>query len=183
MNAAVAGLLAGLLLAGFARPRWWLSLVPVAIAVAVGTYRLTLPRSASADAVAFLGIVLLTVVMEGSLVVGAVARSSFEGSQSRPLRAKAALAAARSIGLIGLAFVGAAVMVSRAAGGLAMIMSLVAVGVVLDRARRAHVRRGGARPRINPVRRRTPVATRAPRVPPGRRGASRRPGYGRRVSR
>ncbi len=123
MNALIAGLLAGLLLAGFVRPRWWLSLVPVAVTIGLGAYRLSLPRSSSADAVAFLGIVLLTVAMEGALVGGALARAGFERSQSRRARARAALHAARGIALAGLTFVVAAIVVARATSGLALLLS------------------------------------------------------------
>lgn len=187
MNGAVAGLLAGLVLAGFARPRWWLALVPVALTIGLGAYRLSLPRNASADEVAFLGIVLLTVAMESSLVAGALARAGFERAQSRPARAGTALRAARGIALTGVAFVGAAIVVSRATSGLALVLSVVAVGVVLARAWRARLRRGPGRrphravPATRPVRTRATVAVRDRRRPPGRRGASGR-GYRRRIS-
>ncbi len=166
MHLAVAGLLAGLLLAGFARPRWWLSLVPVAVTVGLVAYRLSLPRTSSEDAVAFLGIVLLTVAMEGSLVGGALARAGFERSRSRPGRVTEALGAARAIALTGAAFVGAAVVVSRAATGLVLLLSGAAVAVVLFRACRARGRRGPRRPRRRPaaaLRVRATVPARAPR--------------------
>jgi hypothetical protein len=155
MDLGVVGLLAGLLLAGCARPRWWLSLPPVAITVGLVAYRLSLPRSTGEDAVAFLGIVLLTVAMEGALVAGALGRAGFERSKSRPGRASEALGAARTIALVGLALVAAAVVVSRAATGLAILLSVAAVTAVLVRAWRARMRRGPRRPRSRRV-----VATR-----------------------
>jgi hypothetical protein len=149
MNLAVVGVLAGLLLAGFARPRWWLSLLPVALTICLSAYRLSLPRSSSADAVAFLGIVLLTVAMEGVLVAGALARAGFERSRSRPGRARQAFHAARTIAFAGFAFAGAGVVASRAGGGVAMLLSAVAVAVVLVKAWRA---RGQRRPRLSRAR-------------------------------
>jgi hypothetical protein len=166
MNLAVVGLLAGLLLAAFARPRWWLSLLAVAVTVGLGAYRLSLPRSSGEDTVAFLGIVLLTVAMEGALVAGALARAGFERSRSRPARVREALRTALAMALAGLAFVGAAAVVSRAATGVAIIISAAAVAVVIARAWRARMRRRSRGHRTGPVavaRVRAPVPRRAQR--------------------
>jgi hypothetical protein len=151
MNLAVAGLLAGLLLAGFARPRWWLSLLPVALTIGLGAYRLSVPRSSGEDAVAFLGIVLLTVAMEGALVAGALARAGFERSRSRPARVKEALQTARTMALAGLACAGAAAVVSRTAAGVAILISVAAVAVVAVRAWRARIRPRPSGRRIRPA--------------------------------
>jgi hypothetical protein len=159
MNLAVAGLLAGLLLAGFARPRWWLSLLPVAVTICLGAYRLSLPRSSRADAVAFLGIVLLAVAMEGALVAGALMRAGLERSRAHTGRARQALHGARAIALAGVAFAGAGLVVSRAPGWLAMLLSAAAVAVVLVRVWRA---RGQRRPRPRRPRARVAAAARVP---------------------
>jgi hypothetical protein len=120
-----------------------LGLVPVATAVGLGAYRLAV--SSSADAVAFLGIVLLAVAMVGSAVAGVLGRAAFERAHGRPT--KAVLRAARTVALTGLAFIGAAVVVARATAAVALLLSVAAVGVVLARAWRARLGGGIRTPR------------------------------------
>jgi hypothetical protein len=91
--------------------------------------------------------VLLTVATEGALVAGALARAGFEHSRSRAGRASQALHAARAIALAGAAFAGIGVVVSRATGGLAMLLGAVAATVVLVRAWRARGQRRSRRSR------------------------------------
>jgi hypothetical protein len=162
MNGVVAGLLAALLVLGFARPRWWLGLVPVAVAVGLGAYRLSV--SSSADAVAFLGIVLLAIAMEGSVASGVLARAAFERTQARPTGAT--LRAARAVALTGLAFIGAALVAARASAGVTLVLSVAALGLVLARAWRARLGRGisRARPASAPTLRRARADTRRPRA-------------------
>jgi hypothetical protein len=148
MNALVGSLLAALCLAGFARPRWWLSLGPVAAAIVLTGYRLATARAAggtSEDAIALVGVVLLGVAMEAALATGALVRAGVDWAARRPAPARDAVRAARGIALIGLAFVAAIVVAARATHGVFALLSVAAVGVVLARVWRARLQGGRIR--------------------------------------
>jgi hypothetical protein len=186
MNALVGSLLAALLGAGFARPRWWLSLGPVAVAVGLTGYRLaTVPASGgrSEDAIALAGIVLLAAAMEAALVAGALARAGADRARQRRAAATAALRAAREIAVVGLAFMATVVVMARATSGMFALLSVMAVAVVLARMWRARLR--GDRVRTLGGRSRAARPDGGRGSPQGRRPRTRtdRPGRGRSAGR
>jgi hypothetical protein len=188
MNALVGSLLAGLLLAAFARPRWWLALAPAAVAIGLTGYRLAVSRGVSSeDAIALVGVVLLAAAMEAALMAGALARAALDRAQGRP--ARTAARAAGGIALVGVAFLATIVVVAQAPRELFALLSVAAVGVVVARALRARLRGGRVKtprrpmtaPRasatetrtITPIdRRRARIRRTAPRPSPRRRVSS-----------
>jgi polyferredoxin len=189
MNALVGSLLAVLVLGSFVRPRWWLSVGPVAVAIALTGYRLAASRGASTEeAVALVGIVLLAAAMEAALLVGALARAGSDRVRGRLAGAAAAARAARGVALVGFAFLGTTWVVGRASSGVLALLGVAAVVIVLTRAwrarrqrRRPSTRRSTqARPRASATARQTisPLERRRARM---RRGAA-RPSPRRRVS-
>jgi hypothetical protein len=185
MNALVGSLLAALVVASVARPRWWLSFGPVVVAIALTGYRLATSRGASSEeAIALVGIVLLAAAMEAALLAGALLRAVVERLQGRPESARAAARAGRGIALVGLGFLGTIWLVARAPSGVFVVLALGAAGVVLARAWRARLR-GAAlkarrtRPaprRVQTDRRRASATTRPTIIPTDRRRARLRRG-------
>lgn len=149
MSPVLAWLLAASLVVGFARPRWWLALAPVTLAIGLNVYRLTAVRTnagGSQDAIAFLGIVLLALAMEGALIAGVLARAGMEQAHQRPATARAALRTARGVALVAVAFAVSVIVMAQASNGTLLLLGLAAVAVVLARAWRARLR-GPAGPR------------------------------------
>jgi len=171
--------LAALLVAGFAWPRWRLSGGPIAVTIALTGYRLTVSRGSTEDAIALVGVLLLALAMQAALVLGALTRAAVERARQRPERARAAARAAAEIALAGVVFLGTLAAMARGSSAVFALMAVAAVGVVL--ARMWRTRLGGA-PRfvrsasgtpMAPARRSTTTAAAARRRPRTRRGQPR----------
>ena len=111
MSAVTVGVLIACVLGGFAWPRWWLGLAPIAGALAItlytvlaGKWRLT-PSGDNQGAIEFFAIVLLTLAMEGAVLAGLLGRLWTSKQRGNPAAARAAGRAARGAGVISGAFV------------------------------------------------------------------------------